>query len=115
MSTSRIPATKASWAQLARGEVDGYPGAREALPAPGRGLLARAREDPSSDGYDEPGLLGDGDELRGGDEPALRVPPAQQRLDTGDRQGPEIEQRLIVQRQLATLQTTRRPFSIARR
>ena len=43
-------------------------------------LLARLLEHPGADGDDEPGLLGQGDELVGADQAPLGVLPAHERL-----------------------------------
>jgi hypothetical protein len=58
---------RAGHEQLAGRSVDGDPQVAQAgvLAVPGGDLLARLAEDERAEGDDEPGLLGDGDELRG--------------------------------------------------
>ena len=51
-------------------------------------------------GDDQPGLLGDPDELRGREQAAAGVVPADQRLEPGDRLGGQVHRRLVVQHQL---------------
>ncbi len=47
-------------------------------------LPARLLDHPRADRHDEPGLLGDVDELAGHEQPALGMVPSQQRLDADD-------------------------------
>ncbi|MDP9397604.1 MAG: hypothetical protein M3P96_07150 [Actinomycetota bacterium] len=84
---------------LPGGEVDVDP-QRAARVGPGAGLPARFGQDPAPHGHDEPGLLGQADEVVGADESPLRVLPAQQRLDAGDLPRTQLEDRLVVQDEL---------------
>ena len=59
---------------------------------------------PFADRDDQPGFLGDRDEPVGRDRPALRVVPAQQRLDAADAVVAEAEERLEDERQLVPRQ-----------
>ena len=63
-------------------------------------LAAPLAQDPAADRHDQPGLLGERDELVGADHPALRVVPAQQRLDAADRPVAQPDHRLVVELQL---------------
>ena len=87
-------------AQLARGEVERDVGP-QALRAPGGGLRDHGVDDPVADRLDQPAVLGGGDELAGRDHPALRVVPAQQRLDGDGGAAGDLEDRLVVQLELA--------------
>ena len=64
---------------------------------PPAGLL----EHPAPDRQDQVGLLGDGDELRGRDEPALGMAPADERLEAAQLAARQADQRLQVQLELA--------------
>ena len=59
-----------------------------------------SRSDPAADRHDQPGLLGDRDELVGRHHPALGVVPAQQRLDAGDRAVVQPHDGLVVELEL---------------
>src|SRR3954447_19238321 len=85
-------------AELAGGGVYALPWA--ALPPPPRGLLAGALEQPLPQRADQPGLLGERDEVVRRDEAALRVLPADERLDAGDLPRRQLEQRLVVEDEL---------------
>src|SRR5690606_13549598 len=52
----------------------------------------------------DPGLLGDGNELFGGYQAPLGMPPAQQRFGADDAAGMQVDLRLVAQHQLATVQ-----------
>ena len=67
-------------------------------------LPARRLEDPSSDGDDEAGLLGDRDEPIGGDDAEARVLPAQQRLEADDGAVVQLDHRLVHHTQLIALE-----------
>src|SRR6185312_9802935 len=64
------------------------------------GLTTALAQDPSADRHDETGLLGERDELVRGDETALGVAPAQQRLDARRAAVAETDDRLVVQLEL---------------
>ena len=88
--------------ELLRGEVDRH---RERRVVRAQALQRARRaaplaQDPAADRDDEPGLLGEGDEVARGDEPALGVAPAHERLDPGDRAVVEPHDRLVVQLEL---------------
>src|SRR5579875_3849605 len=68
--------------------------------APGALLLHGGAQDPPGEWFDEAGLLGDGDELVGGDHAQLGVRPAQQRLEAGDPPRPHLGDRLVPQLEL---------------
>ena len=88
--------------------------------APAPHLRAGLAQHPIADLDDQPALLGQRDEFVRRDEAALRMRPAQQRLDGLDPQILEREARLIVQREFAALQRLaqvglqRQPFGRAR-
>ena len=48
------------------------------------GVAARFAQDPAADRDDQAGLLGERDEVERRHEPAVRVDPADERLDAGD-------------------------------
>src|SRR3954452_3764739 len=63
-------------------------------------LAAALAQDPAADRHDEAHLLGERDELVRRDEAALRVAPAQQRLDAGGAAVGEPDDRLVVKLEL---------------
>ena len=82
--------------ELPRREIHrhrGYIGP-DALPA--ANLRADTRNDPFADRDDEPGIFQHRDELAGLHEPAIRTLPTQQRLETADEAGGEVDLRLVV-------------------
>ena len=83
--------------QLARGDVDAGEQrialAQRALP--GAELPRGAFEHEQAELDDQPGLLGDGDELGRRHPPQLRMIPARQRLEAGDGAIVEPHDRLI--------------------
>ena len=81
--------------QLHDGHVDGQARARGEDPR-GVGAGDGAAQDVLAEGDDEVGLLGDGDELDGGDAPELRVVPAGEGLELLDAAGREVHDRLVV-------------------
>ena len=68
-------------------------------PPGGRGAGLPHR--PFAERDDEPGLLGQRDELGRRDEAALGVMPAQQRLEAADLVAREVDERLVVELELA--------------
>ena len=68
-------------------------------PLGGRGAGLPQR--PFADRHDQAGLLGQRDELDRRDEAALGVMPAQQRLQTADLVALEVDERLVVELELA--------------
>ncbi len=87
--------------ELRHGDVDRHRQAGQALLMPGGDLCARRPQDPLADLDDEPGLLGDGDELVGREDAELRMAPAQQRLGAGDLAAGDLHFRLVEQHELA--------------
>src|SRR5256885_2148270 len=75
----------------------------EALLAPARALLERLLDDEERERPDEAGVLCDGDEDVGRDEAALRLLPADERLDAAHRAVGEPRLRLVVEHELAVL------------
>ena len=71
---------------------------------PARRLRAGFAEHPGADRHDQPGILGDRDELGRRNQPARRVVPADQRLERADAIVLEVEQRLVEQFELAALE-----------
>ncbi len=80
------------------GDVEG-PGVRP-LPVPLEHLAAGGFLDPAPDRLDQPAVLGDGDELGGFEQPAMRVPPPDQRLEAGDLATGKGDHGLVVKEQL---------------
>ena len=72
-------------------------------PVPRSDLLAGLVEDVGPEGLDQAGLLGDGDELGGGDEPALGVLPAHQGLNAEHGGASETHDGLVVDAQFTAL------------
>src|SRR5947208_15870851 len=70
---------------------------------PMRGLSAGLAHDPGTDRDDEPGVLGDRHEIRRRNLPARRMVPANQSLERADAVLFEVEQRLVVKLELASL------------
>jgi len=68
-----------------------------------RGLAAGGVQHPPAERVDEAALLGDGDEGGRRDDAALRVAPADQRLEAGQGAVGQGDQRLVVHLQLAAL------------
>ena len=64
---------------------------------PRRHLPARLVERQPADVDDHAGVFGDGNEVRRRHQPAHRVAPAQQRLESGDAAGAQRDDRLVVQ------------------
>ena len=74
-------------------------------PCAARPYFARTRsEHPAPDRNDQPGFLGEGNELHRRQVAEFRVSPAQQRLDAVDPASRNVELRLIVQRELIELE-----------
>jgi hypothetical protein len=68
-----------------------------------RALLAGLLEHPAAEGDDQPGLLGQGDELGWEDLPACWVLPAHQRLQGGDSAAVKLHDRLVLDGELVLL------------
>ena len=65
-------------------------------------LAQRGLQDHPADRDDQPGLLGERDELRrAASRPQLGVVPADERLEAEDRAGVQLDQRLVVDDELA--------------
>jgi hypothetical protein len=93
------PPREARAQELQRRRVEPHRGLEPEV-LPHARLAADRLEDPLADTVDQPGVLGQRDELGGGDHPALGVVPAHERLDARRSTGVEPEDRLEVQRQL---------------
>src|SRR5207244_6026574 len=63
-------------------------------------LAAGLREQPPPDGYDEPCLLGQRHEVVRGNEPQLRMRPADQRLEPLDAPGRDVHYGKVVDQEL---------------
>ena len=72
----------------------------ETLGSPDGELAHRLVHHPQPDFIDHPALLGEWDELAGGDQSHLRVLPPQQRLGRDHRAGDEADHRLVHDREL---------------
>ena len=90
--------------ELARRQVDRHAQGRQALPLPGDVLHTGGVQHPFPDRHDEPGFLGERDELDGRHNTEIGMLPAHQRLDARDPLRIEVELRLIMQEELAALQ-----------
>ena len=66
-----------------------------------RACAARLAQHPAAERHDQPALLGERDELVRRDDAARRVLPAHERLDADELAGREVDDRLVVARQLA--------------
>ena len=67
-------------------------------------LPAGALLDPAADRLDQAAVLGDRDELGRVEQAALGVLPADQRLEAADLAGAEVDDRLVVERQLVAVE-----------
>ena len=74
---------------------------------PGRHLAAGLVQHPGAERDDEPGLLGQREELQRGHHAAVGMLPPHQRLDAGDRPVAEVDHRLIGDAQLPALDGVR--------
>src|SRR5204862_222819 len=76
-------------------------------------LAARLRDDPTADGADQSRLLGHGDQLAGRHElrgaVRCRAAPAQERLEAGQRAAWKLDDRLVQQAELVSLQRAAQP------
>src|SRR5579872_1236397 len=84
-------------AELLSREVHRYAYGADTARLPRPRLTAGVPQHPFTDGDDQSGFLGDGDEATGCNETALRIAPADQRLRAVDAAGLDIHLRLIVQ------------------
>ncbi len=92
--------------ELRRGEVDVDP-QRAAVGVPGlpeAGLAHGLLEHPAAERHDQAGVLGERDEAVGAEHPVLRVAPADQRLRAVHAAVPEVDERLVLDEELAALQ-----------
>src|SRR6266849_1289702 len=87
-------------AELDGGNIDGNRQWRESCALPGARLPACFAQHPTADGDNEATIFGDRHELRSWEEASIRLPPAYQRLDSGDLTRIEIYCRLIMQQEL---------------
>ena len=92
--------------ELARGQVHGDGQRRQAGLAPGHQLLAGGAQHPGADLDDEPGLLGNRNELGGRHRLAARRTPAQQRFDADLHAAGEVDLRLVIQHEFVALDRT---------
>src|SRR5581483_7806690 len=108
-----IPGTARTWATVSgrsgrfSWRADRLTDTAEGDPGPGvpdGGLAARLRQHPLAEGLDEPGLLGDGDELHRVDESPRRVGPPHQCLDADDLAVAQRALGLVVDHELALVQ-----------
>ena len=90
---ARDPQRQRRRLQLDRRDVDGQPDMRR----PAGGLGTGGLHDPVAEFVDQPGVLGNRDELRRGNHAAFRMAPAQQRLAARHLAAREIQQRLVVE------------------
>ena len=67
-------------------------------------LRARLAQHPFAERNDQARVLGDRDELRRRHQPLVRLRPAQQRFGAADAPRGEVDQRLVVQHELAVLE-----------
>ena len=65
-------------------------------------VVAGATDHPLAERHDQPGLLGERNELVGRDQPAGRMPPAHQRFHAAPLPGLDVEERLVVHLELAS-------------
>ena len=99
--------------ELAGGQVDRHHQRRPARSrvAPSPRLAAGRLEDPPAERHDQAGLLGQRDERERRDQAAIGMLPADERLEPDDPVGRQVDQRLVVDTQLAALEARRRSFS----
>ncbi len=90
--------------ELHRRQVDRNGLQRQAGIQPFAGLPHRLAQRPFADRLDQAGLFGDPDEFVRADHAQVRMVEAQQRLGAGHLAGLEVDLRLVLQEQLATLQ-----------
>ena len=89
---------------LARGQVDVHRHRRRASALQRRAWRQACSSTHAAERDDHPALLGDRDELRGREQPALGVLPAHQRLEAADRAVAEADDRLVDDAQLVALE-----------
>src|SRR6185295_17665109 len=96
--------------ELARREVDRHADVRviRELGLEVHRVAAGRLQDPEPERDDQAGLLGERDEVERRDEAALRVLPADERLEAVDRAGLQRDERLVVERELAVLERPRK-------
>lgn len=91
-----------SWPREIDAQHQGRPGGVGRLPR--LQLEAGRAEHEQAERLDEPGVLGEGDDVARGHEPELRVCPAQQRFEAGDRSAGEGDDRLEMNVDLVVLE-----------
>ena len=94
--------------QLTRGHVERHQ-RLDPLPLPGDDLRGERLDHPGADRLEQAHLLGGGDEVVGHHQPAVGVLPAQQRLHRVHAPARGPHDRLVVQRQLSTLDRPPQP------
>lgn len=72
--------------------------------SPFPGLAHRLLQDPAAERHDQPGVLGERDEPVRAEDAVLRVQPAHQRLGAPHAAVTEVDQRLVLDEELAALQ-----------
>ena len=78
-------------------------GRRQPLAEPSRCVRARLAQDPVADRQDRARLFGDLDEAARGDQTALRMLPPNERLDSGQLAGRQVDDRLVGEAKLIEL------------
>src|SRR5262249_12095236 len=81
----------------------GEPDGPESIGLPSTHLPATLTQHPAADWYDCAAGLRNGHELRGQDDPPLRVAPADKGFGTDDVTGLQVHARLVAQHQLLTV------------
>ena len=89
--------------ELARRDVDGHAHGRQTAAMPRCGLGAGGSQHPLSDRFDHPRFFSKWNELRWRHQPAHRVLPPRQRLHADDAPTTDLDLRLVVKHELATL------------
>ena len=74
---------------------------------PVAGLPDRLLQDPAAERHDQPGVLGERDEPVGAEHAVLRMQPAHQRLGAAHAAVAEVDQRLVLDEELAAVQGRR--------
>ena len=103
--------------KLASGQVDANAESADTwiLTAPLLNLAARFREPPIADRKDEAGFLGKGNKVHWGNEAALRMIPAYERLKPNNLARRELDFWLVIENKLALLEgSTESPGCAAR-
>src|SRR5450755_911075 len=89
--------------ELAAGQIYRHP-QRTAVAVPRHCLLTRRAQHPTSDRHDQPGRLCERNERVGLDDPSGWVAPADQRFDTGQLLGLQVERGLVEEEELVSIE-----------